>query len=398
MIDFDIVIIGAGLYVCGKGTPDYGTVLPAILEWKRLNNWGGTVHCASTSVESALEFSKKVKELAAKTGVNASIKQYPSEGGRNPNTYKQVLRSIKKPACAIVVVPDHLHFQVASDCLRAGLHTLLVKPLTPTVDEGRGLVNLADQLGLYGAVEFHKRWDKSNLLLRDKLNSGSLGNLVTCWIEYSQRKSIPLNSFKDWSARTTILQYLGVHYIDVIRFVTRGVPKRVMAVAQKGEIAQAGIDTPDAIQTVVEWELPNGHLFTQILLTSWLDLESSSAMSDQKIKVLGTKGRYEADQKERGIVMDSEQSGIEHINPDFCRPFGTEDGSVRWQGYGIDSITTFLSDVLGLERGVVSIESLEKERPTFRESLISTSVLEAAHLSLESHSDWQQIDSLAGII
>ena len=37
MKNFDIVVIGSGLYVCGRGTEGHGTVLPAIFEWKREN-------------------------------------------------------------------------------------------------------------------------------------------------------------------------------------------------------------------------------------------------------------------------------------------------------------------------------------------------------------------------
>ena len=31
----NIVIIGTGMYVSGRGTDGYGTILPAIIEWKR---------------------------------------------------------------------------------------------------------------------------------------------------------------------------------------------------------------------------------------------------------------------------------------------------------------------------------------------------------------------------
>ena len=37
MQKLEIIVIGAGLYVCGKGTSGYGTILPAIFEWKRHN-------------------------------------------------------------------------------------------------------------------------------------------------------------------------------------------------------------------------------------------------------------------------------------------------------------------------------------------------------------------------
>ena len=394
MKKIDIVVIGAGLYVCGKGTDGYGTILPAIFEWKRNNKNIGDVHCVSTSSESSQKLLEKAKELEVKTGVKLNIKSYPKNGSKNHTAYKEVLDECKKPACAIIAVPDHLHYQITKDCLDSGLHTLIVKPLTPTYAEGLELVNLAKKNELYGAVEFHKRWDKSNILLRDQFKAGELGKPLNCWIEYSQRKSVPVTFFKDWASRTSILQYLGVHYIDIVRFVTSAYPKRVMAVGQKTEIIEHGIDTFDAIQCIVDWEMPDGTNFTETILTSWVDPENSSAVSDQKIKFVGTKGRYEADQKERGIRINTDDLGVQHINPDFCMSYGKDEGDIHWHGYGIESITTFIDDVIGLEDGSKTLSYLESNRPSFQESLVSTIVTEAAHRSLEDSSSWQSIETL----
>ncbi|MEL0237954.1 MAG: Gfo/Idh/MocA family oxidoreductase [Gammaproteobacteria bacterium] len=394
MKNINLLVIGAGLYVCGKGTEGFGTILPAIYEWKRQTGNKGEVNCVSTSFSSAQELLKKSKALSIKTGVNFEICAYPKSDLKDNLHYREVLKKINKPTCAIIAVPDHLHYQVAKDCLDAGLHVLLVKPLTPTSDEGRKLVELSNKYGLYGAVEFHKRWDKSNLILRDKIKSGELGIPLNCWVEYSQRKSIPVSFFKDWSNKTSILQYLGVHYIDIVRFATGAMPKRVMAIGQKTEIIKHNIDTFDAIQCFIEWEMVDGTKFTEIILTSWVDPESSSAVSDQKIKFVGTNGRYEADQKERGIRLNTEQHGIQHINPDFCMPYGIENGSMRWQGYGIDSVVTFLNDIIDLVSNTKSLHDLQDIRPSFKESLISTIVIEAAHRSLENQSQWESIEKL----
>lgn len=391
MKKFDIIIIGAGLYVCGKGTSGYGTILPAIFEWKRHNNNLGDVYCVSTSLKSSKELLQKVEGLKEKTGIKVDVKTYPENDLKNHDAYKEVLKNSKNPGCAIIAVPDHLHHKIAKDCLENGLHTLLVKPLTPTAEEGIDLVKLAQKNNLYGAVEFHKRWDKSNIILRDKIASGDLGVPLNCWVEYSQRKTVPTIFFKDWASQTSILQYLGVHYIDVVRFVTSATPKRVMAIGQKTEIIQKGINTFDAIQCIIEWELPNGSKFSETILTSWIDPENSTAMSDQKIKFIGTKGRYEADQKERGIRLNTEDLGVEHINPDFCMPYGSENGKIQWRGYGIESITTFLDDVIALEEGQKDLEELQVQRPSFQEALVSTMVLEAAHKSLAEQSTWQNV-------
>ena len=391
MKKINIVVIGAGLYVCGKDTPGYGTILPAIFESKRYNENIGAIHCISTSISSSQKFLDKAEQLKKKTGVDIEVNAYPKIDSVKNFSYKDVLKDISKPACAIVSVPDHLHHQVTKDCLESGLHSLVVKPLTPTYKEGEDLVKIAKINNLYGAVEFHKRWDKSNLLLKDKFQSGVLGEPINCWVEYSQRKSIPTSSFKDWASKTSILQYLGIHYIDIMRFITQAIPKRVMAIGQKSEIIKYNIDTYDSIQCIIEWEMANGTNFTQTLLTSWIDPETSTSVSDQKIKFIGTKGRYEADQKERGIRLNTNEDGVEHINPDFCMSYGIENNDINWRGYGIDSIVTFLNDVIHLENKVKTLEDLEGKRPSFQESLISTAVIEQAHKSLAKNSAWQKM-------
>ncbi|SVD78249.1 uncharacterized protein METZ01_LOCUS431103, partial [marine metagenome] len=150
----NIVIIGNGMYATGRGTDAYGTVLPAVFEWKRFGSTIEKLVIVGTNGKHSSQAKKKVKELSSKTGIFIETEVYPKEGDVNRNAYKEVLRAIEKPACAIVVVPDHLHYQVVSDCLKAGLHVLVVKPLTPTVEEGRKLIDLANANNLYCGVEF----------------------------------------------------------------------------------------------------------------------------------------------------------------------------------------------------------------------------------------------------
>jgi len=73
-------------------------------------------------------------------------------------------------------------------------------------------------------------------------------------------------------------------------------------------------------------------------------------------------------------------------------PYGENDGDIYWQGYGIDSITTFIDDVVAINNEKVNLLDLQNTRPSFKESLISTAVIEAAHISLENDSKWQIIE------
>ncbi len=383
----NIVVIGTGMYVCGRGTDGYGTIMPAIYEWARCGCLGD-IYIAGTHIEGINTVKGKIEKLNGLFGLNLEPKYFPGSDTHNQEAYKVAIREIPRPACAIVVVPDNFHRDIAGYTIGNNIHTLVVKPLAPTVQEVVELIELQERCGVYGAVEFHKRLDRSNMKLRDTVASGKIGDPLCFIVEYSQRKSIPEEKFKSWVGNTNIFQYLGIHYVDIIYFATRAIPNRVMAVGQKNYLSSRGIDNYDSIQVVVEWEMPSGALFSSVFMTNWIDPESSSAMSSQRIKVIGTKGRYEADQKRRGICVTSDEEGIEEPNPDFCSMYGSRNGDISFQGYGIDSITRFLKDVTQIESGQLKVEALDSRRPTFKESIVPTVIIEAVNRSIAEDGRW----------
>ena len=396
-----VLVVGAGMYVSGRGTEGYGTILPALYQAQR----EGLVHgvtVAATTARSIKSLGGKLDSLDALFGAGLSRNLFP-KAGKDPYAYRQAFRGRRKPDCAIISVPDHLHFDITAELVKKGIHCLVVKPLAPTVAEVKKLIAMADAAGVYGAVEFHKRYDRSNLKLRDTIRQGLIGDPLYFVVEYSQRKHIPLTMFREWVGHTNIFQYLGIHYVDIIYFVTGAIPLRVAALGQKEFLRRRGIDTYDAIQCLIEWKMENGRPFTSTILTNWIDPENTSAMSDQKIKVIGTKGRYEADQKYRGIGIVTDARGIEEPNPDFSSFYGTGSGEggcnagvsegISFRGYGPESILRFLQDVSDIRGGVLSPCALEGRRPTFRDALVPTRVLEAANRSLVAGGIWVDIES-----
>ena len=101
---------------------------------------------------------------------------------------------------------------------------------------------------------------------------------------------------------------------------------------------------------------------------NWIDPSTTSSMSDQKFKIVGTGGRLECDQKNRGIELVTEADGVNHINPYFSDYSFNADDETIFSGYGYKSINQFLTDVHGLLLGSLSIEQLNRTRPTFRDA------------------------------
>lgn len=387
----DILVIGTGMYVCGRYTDGYGTVLPAIYEWSKRNTIN-EIHIAGTNPDSIDTLQHKQAEIEQLFQRELPTSYYP-EKTVDDKAYLTALEELSDPCCAVVVVPDHLHEPITADVIKHGVSPLVVKPLTSTVEAADRLISLQNEHDVHAAVEFHKRFDRSNQLLRDAYQAGEYGDPLYFLVQYSQRKSVPETHFESWVDTTNIFQYLGPHYVDIIRFVTGATPTRVSVSGQKEYFSSKGIDTYDAIEVMVEWKRETGATFQSCFLTNWIDPEETSAMSDQRIKLIGTEGRHEADQKRRGIKQVTDNEGITEPNPDFCTSYGTpETQSFRYEGYGIDSFTRFFTDVVRFTDPSSTVTNSDDRIVGFRESKVSTAVVEAVNTCLENNQLSMSVD------
>lgn len=83
MKPLNILVIGTGMYTCGTGTNTYGTVMPAVFEWKRKNS-AGEIYIAGTRPESIHLAQTKLNELQQLMQVEPSIKYFPEGDRSNP--------------------------------------------------------------------------------------------------------------------------------------------------------------------------------------------------------------------------------------------------------------------------------------------------------------------------
>ena len=403
-----ILVIGVGMYVTGRGTNTFGTIFPSIIEFQRINKIKNfeIIFAGHNFVNTQKAKKKALKALKISkidlSKINFKVSFYPNKNNKKI-TYKDILKNEKNLSCAIAVVPDHLHYQVVNECLNHELHTLVVKPFTTKVSDAHKLIAKKNKKKIFGLVEFHKRFDRHNLLLKNVYDSRRLGVPLSFNVEYSQKKIVPEELFKTWAYKTNILQYLGVHYVDLVYFVTRATPVRVLAIGQKNWLIKKRINTYDSIQCIIEWKTKSNIKFTQTLSVNWIDPNNSTAMSTQKIKFLGTKGNFESDQKARGIKIVSDDTHVEEPNPEFNTVF-QEGNKTEWRGYGIQAITQFLSGVRKIKnKDFVNSNYYKKIKEdeffkyfnfsstSFEEAAISTAVLEAANKSLKNNSNWQKI-------
>jgi predicted dehydrogenase len=382
----NILVVGAGMYVSGRGTSGLGTVLPALAQLSRTVAVGKVVVVATRS-ENAEQIRDVTGRINQLLGTSLRV-EYRAVLG----TLDETIRELSVD-CAVVSVPDHLHFEVADTLMRRKIHCLIVKPLVPTAKEARSLLRLQDANGLYCAVEFHKRFDEQNLVVRKILQEGRLGRPLYMVVAYSQRIGIPLETFRGWATRTNIFQYLGVHYVDLIYFLTGLIPVRVSAIGTRGVLDARGVHTWDSVHATIVWRhgRSSDQMVTQLAI-GWVDPPGTSALSDQRFLLVGSEGRMDLDQKDRGVTLVTTAGGVESVNPYFSMVLNDPNGAPVFQGYGFRSIERYLLDVADVIAQRVSPKSLEMTRPSLQQALVSTCVIEAVNRSLEQGGEWSDVD------
>ncbi len=381
-----ILVVGAGMYVTGRGTQGLGTVIPAIAEWSRRHTDTDLTICATSE--------------AGREPTLAAVAQTNQRLGTDLQCRYAIAETALSRAecfdCALVSVPDHLHAAIGRPLLKAGCHTLMVKPFTETMTEATELIDLQSSSGVYGAVEFHKRFDAQNLIVRRHVLEKTIGELVYATVEFSQRVCIPTEIFRGWANRTNVFQYLGVHYVDLLYFLTGYKPLRAMAVGTTGVLVDLGVDAFDSVHATVVWEKPNGREFISQFATNWIDPNTTTAMSDQQYKLIGEHGRFEVNQRDRGLRLIADNRNVESINPYFSQYLPDQASTLRFHGYGPDSILQFLDDVHDIRVQRTSVQDLEGHRPTFRAALVSVAVTQAVNQSLSDKGEWKHVDTSTG--
>jgi predicted dehydrogenase len=170
-----ILIIGAGMYVSGRSKTGPGTLLSSLAQVSK-KGFITNVTIVATKASNADEIDKAVKRINDVIGSNLVVDYQII--GKNVSEAVDLLCRLQKFDCAIVCVPDHLHFEYGKALISHKVPCLIVKPLVPTLREGVELENLASSLKVYAAVEFHKRWDITNLWIKKALQEKKLGKIL----------------------------------------------------------------------------------------------------------------------------------------------------------------------------------------------------------------------------
>ena len=136
-----------------------------------------------------------------------------------------------------IVTPTITHFALASQAMRAGKHVFIEKPVTHTVEEGRQLLQLAEQQGVQVQVGHVERFNPAFTGLQGMA-------LAPMFIE-----SHRLAAFSPRGTDVSVILDLMIHDLDLILHL---VQSPVLAVSASGVAVLS--HTPDIANARVEFE------------------------------------------------------------------------------------------------------------------------------------------------
>jgi len=130
-------------------------------------------------------------------------------------SYKELLKFVDAVSIA---VPTDMHYEVVKDCLLAGKHVLVEKPITLNSEEAGELIKISERENLILASGYIYRFNPAVLKLKERISEfGTIHNITMRYI----------HSHKPPRRDSGVIFNLASHLFDILLFLI-GVPKKLV--------------------------------------------------------------------------------------------------------------------------------------------------------------------------
>lgn len=293
--------------------------------------------------------------------------------------FREMIEKEKLDAIS-VVTPDAFHADIVVAGLEMGCHVLCEKPMATTLEDCYRILEISRRnSGKIFMVDYHKRLDMYHAELERAVREGELGAIQYGYGYMEDRIEVSRDWFKNWPAGSSPMWFIGVHFIDLIRWVIKSNAKTVFATGHREKLRSLGLDFWDSLSAMIVFE--NGANFT--VNASWILPDGFEAIVNQGIRVVGTEGIFEVDSQDRGAAACLKGQTQKSYNLGVYSEKHTPDGKVVYGGYGIFSIMEF-ADHLNYVLNGGNKEDLKGLFADADDGLEVSKIAVAAHMSAEA--------------
>jgi len=249
----------------------------------------GSLHIAEVRPERLSELKAKLNPLSA------------------TSDYKELLSRHEIQAVYICATPESTHYPITRDCLNAGKHVFLEKPIAMTLAEADELIALAKAKRLKFTIGYSQRFNPKYAYVKQCVRDGTIGKPVSALVS----RHITRGLGKKITGRTKLSPAAmeATHDLDFVLWCLEPArPIRVYSQVNYGAMrAMSGGDVPDnqwvmvtmdnGISLVVGggWSLPLGY---PNFSTTWIEM-------------IGTDGAVFVDDSHKDVVLNTTKQGMQ---------------------------------------------------------------------------------------
>lgn len=228
-------------------------------------------------------------------------------GARGATTdYRELVGAGDIEAVYISATPETTHFPIARECLAAGKHVFLEKPIAMTLDEADELIGLARRQKLKFTIGYSQRFNPKFAYVRKSIREGVIGRPVSALVSRHISRSLG----KKISGRVPLSPAAmeATHDLDFLLWCLEPArPIRVYSQRNFGVMqATAGAPIPDTQWITVT--LDSGLSF--VVGAGWTLPPGYPNFSMTWIEVVGTDGALLVDDSHRDVVLNTMNKGM----------------------------------------------------------------------------------------
>lgn len=278
-----------------------------------------------------------------------------------------------------VATPDHLHREVTLYALEQNCHVLVEKPLDLSSSGCQDMIDLAHQNNRLLMVDFHKRYDPYMMEIRSRVLSGDIGTPYYGYFYMEDKITVPLENLSKWAEESSPFWFIGVHKVDLLRWIIGQEIVQVFAQGYKGKLEENGVNALDAVSANLLLE--GG--FSCTIDVSWVIPENFESLVNQGIRIVGSNGLIEVDTQDRGLKLCTVDDGLQSINKFAYHSQATPQGYQAVSGYYVDPIKDFIRKTHYVVNGGDEKQVIGSF-PSGSDGMIVTRVAEAVDESLST--------------
>src|SRR5919108_1196221 len=247
------------------------------------------LHLAETNAVRLSELSKKTK---ARTAVS---------------DYKDLLKKPEIEAVYISATPETTHYPMARDCLAAGKHVFLEKPIAMTLAEADELIQLKNKKQLKFTIGYSQRFNPKYAYVRQCIRDGPIGRPVSALVSRHITRS--LGSKISGRIKLSPAAMESTHDLDFLLWCLEPAkPVQVYSKQNFGAMQEAsGQPVPDTQWITVT--LDSGPSF--VVGGGWSLPPGYPNFSTTWIEMVGTEGAILLDDSHRDVVLNTMKGGMQ---------------------------------------------------------------------------------------